>query len=278
MEQRNRSEGWEYAKKTGHDNERLVAELTRSDPSIQQRILSCVHLENEQIIRVEYGGICEKNVECIFSGENTKSKTDMWLVLESGKHINVSVKKDNKGQAFLVSIDRFIRGFELQYNEKIPYKVKRALELYFGSAEDIPEIINKYATNNISLQVRKHRLVASTLKAYDDELANLLLSWINEHIQELFDYCFARGLAKSSADWAHIIWYKNMLGEYNFDEMINIAEAKTAFSSSAVYGPRNGGSTIQLPFGFIEWHSPRKTIPGNIQFHHKYDKIINALK
>ena len=69
-----------------------------------------------------------------------------------------------------------------------------------------------------------------------------------------------------------------MLGEFDFDTMINIAEAQNAFLLPAVYGPRNGGSTIQLPFGFVQWHSPRKIIPGNIQFHHDYDKIIKALE
>jgi len=34
-----------------------------------------------------------------------------------------------------------------------------------------------------------------------------------------------------------------------------------------------GGSTIQLPFGFVRWHSPSKTIPGQMQFHHSFSKI-----
>lgn len=278
MAQRNRSEGWEHAKRTGHENERLVAELTKSDPSIQRRLLTCVHMENETIVQVEYGGICEKDVECVFSGEKTKSKTDMWLYLSSGKRINVSIKKDDSGQVFLIGIDRFIHGFELQYHKTIPTEVKRAIQLYFGSAYDVPEIIRQYATKNISLQTRKHRLVADTLKAYNPNLASLLISWINANIRELFDYCFSRGLAKQPTDWAHIVWYRNMLGEFDFDTMINIAEAQNAFLLPAVYGPRNGGSTIQLPFGFVQWHSPRKIIPGNIQFHHDYDKIIKALE
>lgn len=60
--------------------------------------------------------------------------------------------------------------------------------------------------------------------------------------------------------------------------MINIDDAKKCMENKAFYGTRTGGSTIQLPFGFVQWHSPKKIIPGEIQFHHKYNEIINFLK
>ena len=37
------------------------------------------------------------------------------------------------------------------------------------------------------------------------------------------------------------------------------------------YGNNNGGTTIQLPFGFVQWHK------GQMQFHHSYEKIRNLL-
>lgn len=276
MAPRNRSEGWKHAKNSGHKNEQLVAQLTRSNPEIQKRLLHCVHWDNEQIISVEYGGLHEKNVPCVFPGETTKTKADMWLVTASGRRLNVSVKKDEKGQASLVTIDRFIRGFEAQYHTIIPNEVKRALRLYFGSATDIPEIVQEYASSNIPLQIRQHRLVAETLKSYDSALADILLSWMDFNMPRIFDFCFSKGLAKNPEDWAHILWYRNLLGEYSFDTMINLQETK--FFSSCYYGNKNGGSTIQLPFGFVQWHSPTKTIPGSMQFHHSYEKILNSLK
>ena len=276
MAPRNRSEGWKHAKNSGHQNEQLAAQLVQSDPEIQQRLLRCAHWDNEQIISVEYGGLHEQNVPCVFPGETTKAKTDMWLVTASGRRLNVSVKKDAKGQAFLVSIDRFIRGFEAQYHTLIPNEVKRALTLYFGSAADVPEIIKEYASDHIPLQIRKHRLVASTLSAYHPALADLLLSWMDFNMPKIFDFCFSKGLAKNPKDWAHILWYRNLLGEHAFDTMINLQETK--FFSSCYYGNRNGGSTIQLPFGFVQWHSPTKVIPGSMQFHHSYEKILNSMK
>lgn len=274
--QRNRSEGWQHAKLTGHENEKLIAELTQTDESVQKRLLNAAHIYDCTIKDVSYGGLCESDVPSILGGK-TKSKTDMWLHLSNGKRLNVSIKKDTDGQVFLISIDRFINGFEQQYKKIIPTSVKRALSLYFGSAQDTLDIINNYSLENKNLETRKHRLVASTLKAYDINLYNELLVWINSNITELFDFCFSKGLASNPEDWAHLIWYKNMIGENQFDTILYLPDIINMLPASAEYGASNGGSTIQLPFGFVQWHSPRKVIPGSIQFHHSYKKILNIL-
>ena len=278
MAPRNRAEGWKHAKKSGHQNEQLAAQLVQSDPEIQQRLLHCAHWEGEKIVNIEFGGLNEHNVPCVFPGESTKSKSDLWLVMASGKRLNVSLKKDASGQAFLIGIDRFIRGYEAQYRTLIPNEVKRALMLYFGSAQDIPEIVKEYASSNIPLQVRKHRLVAETLNSYDPTLAGLLLFWMDSNMENIFDFCFSRGLAQNPEDWAHVLWYRNLLGEFSFDTMINLQETPKMCFSSCFYGNRNGGSTIQLPFGFVQWHSPTKSIPGSMQFHHSYAKILDSLR
>jgi len=274
---RNRSEGWQHAKLTGHENEEKLAKLTMSDPEVQKRLLKCAHLDPSKvsIVNVEYGGLCESDVDSVFAGK-TKSKTDMWLFLSNGKRLNVSIKKDTGGQVFLIGIERFINGFESQYKKTIPEDVKRAISLYFGSASDTIAIINKFGVEK-ALETRKHRLVAETLKAYDKSLAKILLDWFNENMYELFDFCFARGLAKNEDDWAQIVWYKNLVGENSFDTLFYLPDMKN-IPKDAEYGSRNGGSTIQLPFGFVQWHSPRKVIPGNLQFHHSYEKMIDLSK
>lgn len=272
MEHRDRAEGWKHAKLSGHENERLVAELTESNICIQQRLLQCAHITDATVVQVEFGGLCETDVDCVLGGK-TKSKTDMWLLLSNGKRLNISIKKDEDGQVFLIGIERFIRGFELQYHKEIPDLVKRAISLYFGSAIDTLDVINNYGSANKQLETRKHRVVADTLKAYDEKLYYSLLNWINDNIAELFDFCFAKGLASNSEDWAQIVWYKNMVGENQFDTMLYLEDFKSNIPHTARYGTRNGGSTIQLPFGFVQWHSPRRIIPGNLQFHHSYKKI-----
>lgn len=276
MSDRNRAEGWKHAKLSGHENEKMVAELTRSDENIQKRLLDCAHLKNIVITGVQYGGLCETDVDCILGGK-TKSKTDMWLNLSNGQRLNVSIKKDEGGQVFLISIARFIDGFEKQYNKKIDNTIKRAIELYFGSAPDTIEIVKNFANENKALELRKHRLVAKTLKAYDEKLYNNLLSWINNNMANIFDFCFSKGLAQNKNDWADIVWYKNLVGENQFDKMIYLPDIVKKIPCNATYGSRNGGSTIQLPFGFVQWHSPRKIIPGNIQFHHNFEKICDII-
>ncbi|MCK9479883.1 MAG: hypothetical protein M0R40_10370 [Firmicutes bacterium] len=277
MSGRNRATGWQHAKLSGHENEALIAQLTKKNKALQNRILKCAHINDVAVVDVEYGGLAEKNVDCIFSGKKTKSKTDMSLFLSNGERLNVSIKKERSGQVFLIGIDRFIQGFERQYLQTIPSAVKRAIALYFGSAHDIPEVIFKCATSRIDMQTKKHRLVAETLKAYDFNLANILISWINANISNLFDFCFSRGLAKNKKDYAQIIWYKNMLGENELDKLIYLPDILKRVPPTAEYGNKNGGSTIQLPFGFVQWHSPSKKTPGSLQFHHNYSKIVDLL-
>ena len=272
MEHRDRTGGWKHAKLSGHENERLIAELTENDINIQKRLLRSAHIAGATVDRVEFGGLCENDVDCILGGK-TKSKTDMWLFLSNGKRLNISIKKDEGGQVFLIGPERFMKGFELQYHKKIPDLVKRAISLYFGSAADTLEVISNFGRVNKQLEIRKHRIVADTLKAYDEELYHLLLDWFSDNAAELFDFCFARGLASNYEDWAQIVWYKNVIGENQFDTVLYLEELKSRINHTAEYGTRNGGSTIQLPFGFVQWHSPRKVIPGSLQFHHSYEKI-----
>ncbi len=273
---RNRAEGWQHAKLSGHENERLIAELTEQDTAVQARLLEAAHIHGCHIQSVEYGGLCETDVTSVFGGK-TKSKTDMWLNLSNGQRLNVSIKKDATGQVFLIGIERFIEGFELQYRKEIPKDIKRALALYFGSAEDTIDIIDRFGGPNKALEIRKHRLVADTLKGYDPGLYAGLLQWFNANIVELFDFCFSKGLAQNSSDWAQIVWYKNMVDENQFDAIIHLPDIGNRIGATAEYGKRNGGSTIQLPFGFVQWHSPRKVIPGSIQFHHDYRKVIDFI-
>lgn len=283
MSSRNRSEGWQYAKITGHSNEEKVTNLTLNNKSIQDRLLNCMHLSNVNITNVKYGGLTEKNVPCIFDGETTKSKTDMWIELSNNKSIKVSIKKDTGGQVYLIAIDRFIKGYEIQYNETIPSDVKKAINLYFGSDKEvnIPNIIQKYSYKNeklIDLQIRKHRLVANTLKNYNEKLFYVLIEWFDKSSKNLFDFCFSKGLASNKNNYADIVWYINLVGDLELDTMINLKDTIKAIPKDTHYGIANGGSTIQLPFGFVQWHSPTKVIPGCLQFHHNYDKIINFCK
>lgn len=274
---RNRAEGWKHAKLSGHENEALVESIVENDSDLQDRLLLCGGRPDGKIASVDFGGLKEHDVDCVLVGK-TKSKSDMHIYLADGDQINVSIKKSAGGQVYLISVDRFVEGFETQFDTVIPTDVKRAISLYWGTAEDTIDIAEKYGNKNKSYEIRKHRLTKETLEAYDPYLSEVLLQWFNDNIKEIFCFCFASGLAADTNEWADIVWYRNELDENDMDDMFNIKDVMNRISPTAEYGTRTGGSTIQLPFGFVQWHSPTKVIPGCMQFHHSFEKIYELMK
>jgi hypothetical protein len=273
MFERNRAEGWQHAKLSGHKNEDLVTKLILEDTTIQQKLLLSASKKGN-IVGVVEGGLCEKQIPSVL-GDGTKAKPDIRLITDQNDHVNVSLKKSFGGQVFLITVDRFIKGFEMQYNTTVPDNVKLAISLFWGSSKLVPSIIDECAKVEISYQTRKHRLVKDTMDRYNSSLSKVLLNWFQDNIVEIFDFCFVKGLAKNSDDWADVIWYKNLLdGEEDGDTIINLDKLRIKIKENVdmiCYGKLTGGSTIQLPFGFVQWHL------GQMQFHHNLSTIKSIL-
>lgn len=109
------------------------------------------------------------------------------------------------------------------------------------------------------------------------ELHTNLLKWFTDHASEITELSFARGAAQDREEWSDFLWYINRMKEgNNVDEIFSISALCKAVTREAVkgtkYGVKNGGTTIQLPFGFVQWHQ------GQMQFHHKYIKVKKLLK
>lgn len=280
-EHRDRAHGWKYAKLTGHENESKLEYLMQHDLTTQAHFLTRIGKFGHRITHVDVGGLCEKDVPCVFTGEKTKSKTDMHIILDDGSKYNISIKKSLSGQVYLISADRFMRGYEAQYKTTIPVNVKRAIALFWGCTDDVTALVDAYGTKP-AYERRKHRLVAATLDKYDSSLGNALLNWFKSNMREITEFCFSRGLATNESDWANVIWYKNELGENAVDQIFVISDLcekmQAAAEVSTFYGKVGGGTTIQLPFGFVQWHSPTKKIPGDMQFHHKFRCISNQFE
>lgn len=272
MTNRDRSSGWQHAKISGHLNEDSIFDLINVNDQIKERLLNCSGYTHTRLLKAYSDGIHGKKVDSVFNLKTTP-KTDIKVQVKD-KYVNISLKKSRGGQVFLISVDRFIEGFEIQYNKLIPNEVKYAISLYWGSHPDVHSIVRNVNSEFINYELRKHRLVASTLKKYDSNLYHILINWFAENASEIFDFCFSKGLAKYEEDWADIIWYKNQFEENDIDAMFNINEILAKIPNEAEFGKTNGGSTIQLPFGFVQWHSPTKRIPGLMQFHHSFDKLI----
>lgn len=271
-EHRNRSSGWQYAKLSGHNNEELVNKLLNESPEYQAYFLDKTGLQKEKVIQAKIGGIHEKNVPGVL-GNKTKSKTDLKVYCESGKQINVSIKKSLSGQVYFVKADLFFKVFEKQFKKEIPQNVRRAIELFWASASDAISIIEQYGDKSkqkkYDLQIRHHSLDANTLKNYDISLYNEMLSWFKNNAYELTRLSFSMGAAEESSEWSEFIWYINTLGENTIDEIFsieNICRSAVEVAESETYYSK-GGTTIQLPFGFVEWHQEQ------IQFHHQYKKV-----
>ncbi len=279
MEHRDRATGWQHAKLSGHKNEDLVKQSLDTNKDFQQHFLKRIDRPYTTIIETSIGGLHETNVPSV-NGRKTKSKTDLKVYLNTNEVIRVSIKKSFGGQVYFVRAGLFIDTFEKQFNVKIPSDVQRAINLFWAAADDAVDIIEKFGdrsnSKNFDLQMRHKSLNATTLKSYDEHLYNVLLNWFTDNAYQLAKLSFSMGAVRDSSEWSDFVWYINLLGENDTDDIFFIEDICNAVQESAqdetYYGSSFGGTTIQLPFGFVQWHQ------GQLQFHHSYDKLINLLK
>ena len=147
MNSRNRSEGWKHAKISGHTNESDITSKINKNKLYRENLEKKLNFDSD-IKSANEGGLKEKNVQDVFGG-NTKSKTDLKLTFINNKKINLSIKKSLSGQVYLIGVDRFINGFEIQFKCKVPQNIKRSFKLFFAGADDISKIIENTEINNI---------------------------------------------------------------------------------------------------------------------------------
>ena len=279
MEHRDRATGWQHAKLSGHKNEDLVKELLDSDKDFQQHFLNRINRSRASIKETSIGGLHETNVPSV-NGRKTKSKTDLKVYLSNNEVVNVSIKKSLGGQVYFVRAGLFIDTFERQFDAKIPADVQRAINLFWAAADDAVEIIEEFGDRsnkkNFDLQMRHESVNATTLKAYDKHLYDVLLEWFTDNAYELAKLSFSMGAVRDSKEWSDFVWYVNLLGENDTDDVFYIEDICNAVQEVArketYYGSSFGGTTIQLPFGFVQWHQ------GQLQFHHSYEKLTSLLK
>lgn len=279
MEHRDRASGWQHAKLSGHKNEDLVKMRLDTDEDFAAALLKRTGKAYSHITHTSIGGLHETNVPSV-NGRKTKSKTDLKVYLDTNEKINISIKKSLGGQVYFVRAGLFIDTFEKQFNTKIPDDVQRAINLFWAAADDAVDIIKEFGDTdvqkNYNLQLRHKSLNATTLKAYDEHLYNALLAWFTENASKLVKLSFSMGAASDCSEWSDFVWYINLLGENDTDDIFLIEDICNAVQAVAqketYYGSAYGGTTIQLPFGFVQWHQ------GQLQFHHSYDKLFNLLQ
>ena len=272
---RDRAEGWRYAKLSGHVNEEELEYKLNNDESLFKELIHRILGNSNYSGDVKVGGKNEKSIPSVL-GNRTKSKTDMQILLNDNISINISIKKSLGGQVYLIKTSRFIDGYEKQFKTKIPQDVKNAMMIFWGEHPQIKDLIKTYGESDINsirdYESRKQRLVASSLYRYNKNHADSLIEWFRENIGEIVLYCFSLGLAEDKSNWANYVWYKNVVGDNNVDSIYSVEDIcnKSQENRECIeYGVKTGGTTIQLPFGFVQWHQ------GQMQFHHQYAKISN---
>lgn len=276
VESRDRASGWKHAKLSGHSNEEKVKNLLDTDSEYRSDFMKRIGMPDEIIKSTAIGGLNETEVSSVLGEKKkTKSKTDLKIFCNSGKVITVSIKKSPGGQVYIVSAENFIKVFEKQFGTDIPENVQRAIRLFWAAAEDAPEIIEQYGnpleSKKYKLQIRHKSLNATTLKTYDESLYNSMLNWFSQNAYKITKLAFSMGAAVAETEWSEYVWYINLLGENDVDRVFHIEEicqaAQKVSDKETFYGKSNGGTTIQLPFGFVQWHQSK------MQFHHSYDKL-----
>lgn len=282
---RDRAAGWQAAKVGGHLNEEELAELLKNDADFA--CLTSVRIFGEDLgvpTEVLCGGSTAPKIEDIF-GHRSNGKPDIY-VRWSRKRANLSIKMSKGGQVFLTSVDRFVAGFEFHFGERVPKTVVDTLHLFIGTDSRKCDLVmrgKKYKGpmhKSGELQEKhQHRLLGVTLQHYFEDDWFKTLGWMNENSGKIADFVFARGYAQEIKDFATHVWYFSADSDKDeSDTLISIREIVRNTDSKGVeveVGKKNGGSTIQFPFGFLQMHTPK----GNnlMQFHHSLKKIAKIV-
>ena len=279
MISRDRSAGWQHAKVSGHRNEELLANSLAGGEAGAE--LSRVLGLDCSGMSVDGGGLGEKRFASVIGSSPTPSKTDLKVHWdEPGFTTRISLKKSAEGQAFMIGADRFLAGFEGQFSCEIPTSVQRALRLYLGYASDSEARLASVPAVSTRIRAQEehhgHRMVWETLARHDAGMAEDLLQWIRDNLADIVRFTFARGLVTADSEWADLLVYSNWV-DPDVEEALTVFDIEDLAVAAAsrpelVFpGPRNGGSTILLPFGSLQWHQ------NEAQLRHKLDKILNLL-
>lgn len=277
---RNRSEGWRHAKTDGHENEKLFGRSLITD----QEFISKIGKELKKSLPNSSPEIFvdgAKHVESIF-GDVTTSKVDISLNWGSGERLNISLKKSNSGQVWLVSVERFLSAIEFHLRSKLDKDIKMGISLFIGGKSlskyekyfDMALEIDKVKSPRIADQeIRQSRLVANSIEMNFPAVWENTLNFFNTHIGLITRLSFAQGLAKFEEDAAEVIIYNNAIeGQILFPITSIIKKAELLTKREPISaGPKNGGSTIQLPTGFLQMHHPQGE--NLLQFHHQHKKV-----
>lgn len=288
MSTRNRSQGWIHAKRSGHKLEEVLArELVGDREQSTWLYKQCYGDISAAVPEVHADGIAALWGACILGG-HTPAKADIHVRWSKQRTAKISLKKSASGQVWLVSLERFVAGFEAHYGAKVPEPVQHGLRLFIGRLSDheMSGLLRGgkpsgpiRSRDGVYQEVHQGRFVSKTLLRVAPEAWAATLNWFRLEMPRITELCFARGLCAEDAGQAEFVWY-HLIDETSgrlierrvvrIDALIE-AIAALPLEQRASVGRTNGGSTIVTPFGFLQMHGPKKD--NLMQFHHQLRSV-----
>lgn len=253
-------------KLSGHKNEEMIAEALNKNAAFRAHFCERIGMPEAEFVAATAGGKHAPRVESVIGG-STAEKTDIRVLWRGGGLTNISIKKDSAGQVYLVTARNFIAVYEAQYKTIVPDDVSRALALFIGedpaskSILDATDIaIDGDCVRRLAYE-QNHRLMFEVIRDYDPRMAAALLDWLKDKINNVCELCFSAGAVKDRDKWANVLWYKNLVDAdgQGLDFLVPIKHVLVALEKNGdknhvERGPKNAGSTIQLPFGHLQYH------------------------
>lgn len=264
---------------SGHRNEEMIAEELNKKKEFCAHFCQRVGRDKDDFSEAVADGKNALKVTSVIGGKTTE-KTDVRVKWKSGGITNISLKKDAAGQVYLVSARNFVAAYKAQYNASVPKEVCRALELFIGKAADSRRILEATdlivdgAESRAIACSQNFRLMFDVIHAYDSNMASALLDWMKTCIPNICELCFSAGAVKDREKWADVLWYKNLVDAdgQGLDFLVSIKQVILALKENGdknivERGPKNAGSTIQLPFGHLQYHQEK------LEFYQQLKKI-----
>lgn len=280
MSQRNRSEGWQHAKLDGHANENSFGDSLTHNSGLVDHLWRQVHgCAVPGAYQVSVDG--SRRAASALGGTTT-SKVDI-EINAYGCATRLSIKKSSSGQVWLVSVDSFLSLMKLAGDDSWSDDAARGLRLFIGGASNVAGLedslrlgleFSKSRNNSFHLnQVRHSRLSASDLRAVDSTALDSMLRAIKLSLPLITRFSFASGAASNPEDWADIVVYNNSSSGISSILTDDLAKIPQKLRDVVAFGPRNGGTTVRMPWGFLQEHHPQGH--NLMQFHHQENLLLS---
>lgn len=282
MAKRNRSQGWQHAKISGHEYEQTFAKESMLPSSeIYLAVMTMAELDG---VKGSLTGavVAGEWVSDVF-GALTPAKSDATLEYSCGSRHRISIKKPSAsgGQAHLTKLDRFLRVLEIK-GIAIPSEVKWVFQAFTGETNGMPiaqfaagveinsPIIKKHG---MKAELYQNRLYPSTIEAQFPARWQTFRVWFEKNLPEITRLCFSTGYCSEVANHADCLFWGKTKRFYDLKRLIlNMRGQKIEPSRRGYYA----GSTITLPWGFLQPHRPGKSEgPYQLQFHYSMDEIAS---